>query len=457
MNLTTYRKELKETIYLGVPIIIGQLGNVLMGVGDTIQVGRLGASPVAASGFANSVFWLISIIGIGSLMVVGPQTATAKAQGNYAECRRILLSGLYVGFFWGIVVAGLFLLVSQHFELFNQKPDVQALATDYSFYVAFSAIPLMVYAALRQFTDGLSFTRVTMIITLLGTVLDIFLNWVFINGKLGVPAMGLNGAGITTIISRTVMAIGLGVYIVKDNIFKPFISVQSENSLIPLLVKLIRLGLPGGLQLFFEIAAFSSATFFAGWLGTLQQAAHSIALNMASVTYMVAAGLSSAGAIRVGQAVGLRDRHKIIRAGAITVFLVILFMGTACLTFLVLARFLTSLYTDDVALMTITTSLVIIAGFFQLSDGLQVTGLGILRGISDVNIPTYITLVAYWIVGLPMAYVFAFVLKLDIQGVWYGLFLGLTTSALLLLTRFYKLTSTADFEFKSVPQEILHG
>ncbi len=454
--IRSYRSELKATFQLGMPIIIGQLGLVLMGVADTIQVGRLGAAPIAAATFVNAAYWLVSILGLGSLMVIGPQTATARTQTDYIECRRLLDSGLILGLGWGVFIALVFLGVAFNFHWFRPKPDVLQLASGYGFIIAFSAVPMMLFMALRQFTDGLSFTRVSMVITIAGLILNVFLNWLLITGKLGLPAWGLNGAGVATLISRIAMAIGLGFYVFKDTIFKPFVQVSYTEPLKPLISKLTRLGLPGGLQLFFEIAAFSSATVFAGWLGTLQQAAHGIAINMASVTYMVAAGMSSAGAIRVGQAVGMQSRRDIIRSGTMAVVLVAVFMSVACLIFLVFPTPLTHLYTAEPSLIAMTMSLVIIAGFFQLSDGLQVTGLGILRGIADVNVPTYITLFAYWVIGLPAAYVFAFPLGMDIQGVWYGLFLGLTVSAFLLIYRFYKLTSAPDFEFKHVPGEVFH-
>ena len=456
-RIKSYRGELKSTFYLGVPIVVGQLGLVLMGVGDTVQVGRLGAAPIAASGFANAMFWIVSIVGIGSMMVLGPQVAMAKAKNDFAECNRILRASLVLGAVWGLLTCGVFVLLAFHFQWFGQKPEVQALAVEYSFLVAASAIPLMVFAALRQFTDGLSFSRVTMVITLGGMVLDVFLNWVFINGKLGMPALGLNGAGLTTIISRVAMAAGLGLYISRDTIFRPFVSVVSHNPIMPLLLKLTRLGLPGGLQLFFEIAAFSGATVMAGWLGTAQQAAHAVALNMASVSYMMAAGISSAGAIRVGQSMAVRSRSGIVRSGTAALLLSVAFMGCTCLVFILIPGFLTRLYTTDAQVVAYAASLLVIAGFFQLSDGMQVVGLGVLRGIADVNVPTYITVVAYWVIGLPMAYVFAFPLGMDIQGVWYGLLLGLSVSALLLLARFYRLTTDSSFAFRDVPPEMLHG
>jgi len=455
--IRAYRRELKATLSLGLPIIIGQLGLVLMGVADTMQVGRLGAAPIATATFVNSNFWFFSIIGVGSMMILGPQTSAAQTRKNYAECHRLLDSGLVLGLVWGVLIAIIFAGIASNMHWFKPKPEVLALGPDYAYLIAVSALPMMMFTALRQFTDGLSFTRVTMVINIGGLILNIFLNWVLIYGKLGFPARGLNGAGVATLISRIGMAAGLGFYVFKATIFKPYVQAVYDKPLRSLLIRLTGLGIPGGLQFFFEIGAFNAAVIFAGWLGTLQQAAHGIAINMASVTYMVTAGLSSAGAIRVGQAVGLRSRPGIVRAGTVAVAMIGLFMAGACLTFLMLPDWLTRLYTDEPQLVAMAAALVVIAGFFQLSDGLQVAGLGILRGIADVNVPTGITLVAYWIIGLPAAYLFAFPLNLNIQGIWYGLSLGLTVSAFLLLFRFYRLTTAKDFDFKSLPEEMRHG
>lgn len=457
MRWQHYRKEIRETVQLSLPIIIGQLGLVLMGVADTVQVGVLGAAPVAASGFVNSVFWVVCIVGIGSMMVIGPQVATAKAQGNANECGRILQSGLLLGFGWGLAITLVFTGLVFHFHWFGQKPDVLALSGQYGYLIAASALPMMLFSSMRQFTDGLSYTRVTMAVTLGGLLLNVVLNWLLIDGKLGMPALGLNGAGVATLLSRTAMAAGLGLCIFKGTVFKPFIRPVAGGPLKPLLLKLTRLGLPGGLQLFFEIAAFSGATVMAGWLGTMQQAAHAVALNMASVSYMMAAGISSAGAIRVGQFMALRSRAGIVRAGTTALVLSVAFMVCTCLVFMLFPRFLAGLYNTEGPVIVYAVSLLAIAGLFQLSDGVQVVCLGILRGIADVNVPTYITLVAYWVIGLPMAYVFAFPLGMDVQGIWYGLSLGLTVSALLLLARFYRLTTDSGFEFKDVPQPVLHG
>jgi MATE family multidrug resistance protein len=291
---------------------------------------------------------------------------------------------------------------------------------------------LLLFIAIRQLCDGLSRPKVTMYITISALVLNAVLNYLLIH------QLGLVGAAVGTLLARCYMALAIWIYVKKDAFFSPYLRVQSTLSLTPLVVKILRLGLPGGFQFFFEIAAFSLAVIMVGWLGEAQLAAHQIAINMASTTYMMATGIAAAGSIRVGNAVGRLNRPAVQRAGTAAFLLAILFMAGCCVLFLTANEWLISLYIrDNAEVAAIAGTLVIIAGFFQLSDGVQVVGLGVLRGIADVNVPTLLTLIAYWVVALPLSYVLAFPLGFDATGVWIGLLAGLTVSAVLLTYRFY--------------------
>lgn len=436
-----YRPDIMATLRISLPIIIAQLGTVLMGVADNIQVGKLGAAPIAAAGVANSVFILVGIIGLGTLSVIAPQVATAQGREDKQECSMLLRSGFRLGTGLGLILCLIIFFLSFNFHWFRQTPEVEALAVEYLQIVAISIIPMLFFMAIKQFSDGLSHTRVAMIITIAGLLVNVFLNWVLINGKFGFPQWGLNGAGVATVIARVFMAVGMLVYIFRSSLFHGFINRPLAGySFIPLLKKLLTLGLPGGFQLFFEVGAFSGAAIIAGWLGTVASAAHNIAINLATVTYMVAAGISSAGAIRVGQAVGLRSQPKIVRAGTVSLVLSVGFMSLACFIFLTFNQTLVHLYIHDEAVVNLATTLLVIGGFFQLSDGIQVVGLGILRGIEDVNVPTMIALFAYWVIGLPSGYLLGFTFGMHVQGIWLGLLAGLTVSAILLTIRFYKLS-----------------
>jgi MATE family multidrug resistance protein len=251
------------------------------------------------------------------------------------------------------------------------------------------------------------------------------------------PALGLDGAGWATFASRSFMAISLMLYVMNKMYFKQYdVSFHFKNINIPVIKKILSVGLPSGFQYFFEIGAFAFAVIMIGWLGTDQLAAHQIAINLASISFMVVLGLSMAGGIRVGNAVGKQNIVQVRRAGFTSIFLAICVMAFSGIAFIVFRNYLPTLYINDETVISIASSLLIIAALFQLSDGIQAVGIGILRGLTDVKVPTVITFVAYWIVGLPTGYVLGFMFDLDVQGVWIGLLAGLTTSAILLTLRF---------------------
>jgi multidrug resistance protein, MATE family len=425
---------MRETLRLSIPIVIAQLGVVLMGVTDNLMIGRiLGAIPLGAAGIANSITFLIGSIGIGGLGIVSALVSQAEGKKNTKEINRLFRSGIRVAWALGLILGLICVAVAWQFQLFGQTPDITRLAKPFILILTVSNVPLLLFVAIRQLCDGLSRPRVAMFITMSALALNALLNYVLIH------RMGLNGAAYATLLSRIYMAVAIWVYVKKDSFFRSYLVVETTLSLRPLIEKILRLGLPGGFQFFFEIAAFSLAVIMIGWLGEPQLAAHQIAINMASTTYMMATGIAAAGSIRVGMAVGRNNRSAVQRAGTAAFLLVTLFMGLCCVLFLSANEWLVSLYIrDNLAVSSIAATLVIIAGFFQLSDGIQVVGLGVLRGVADVNMPTLLTLFAYWGVALPLSYVLAFPLGMDVQGIWIGLLAGLTVSAILLTYRFYK-------------------
>ncbi|GAB4021745.1 MATE family efflux transporter [Spirosoma koreense] len=453
--LSTYRAELTDTIRLSLPIIIAQLGVVLMGVTDNLFVGRLlGAVPLGAAGLANSLSFLLSGIGVGALPVVAALVSKANSQHSPAEVNRLFRAGLRVSILLSVVLGGLSVLLAFNFGLFGQTREVSGLARDFMLILSASVLPLLIFVAARQLCDGLRYPRVAMAITLSALLVNALFNYLLIKGVGPFPRLGLMGSALSTLISRTFMAAAMLIYIYRADRFKPFLKPEF-NSLSSTgdVWTILQLGVPGGLTFFFEIATFSLAVVIVGWLGEDRLAAHQIAINMASVTYMMATGISSAAAIRVSAAVGRGSQREALQAGMAAFLLSISFMSLAALLFLTANDWLVTLYIrDNPAVMTIAASLVIMAGFFQLSDGVQVVALGGLRGLSDVNVPTLITLFSYWIVALPLSYVLAFPFKLDAIGVWIGLLAGLTIAAILLSWRFFRRVRRADLPVSSGPE-----
>lgn len=444
----TYRFDLTETIRLSIPIIIAQLGVVLMGVTDNLFVGRLlGGTALGAAGLANSLSFLVCSIGVGSLSVVAALVSQARGRQDAAAINRLFRAGLRVALLLSIVSGAASVWFAFNFELIGQTAGVSALAKPFMLILSVSLLPLLLFIAIRQLCDGLAQPRVAMMITLSALVLNALFNYVFIVGFGPVPALGLNGSALATLLSRVYMAVAIWLYVRRAAVFKPYFApfdalVLDGAALVTSIREILRLGLPGGLTFFFEVATFSIAAIMVGWLGADWLAAHQIAINMASTTYMMATGISAAGSIRIGQALGSGNRESIFRAGLAAFALSVTLMGAAGLLFILAPGWLVGIYIAPLrepAVYALAPTLVIIAGIFQLSDGIQVVGVGALRGLSDVNIPTLITLFAYWVVSLPMSYILCFWLHLDGVGIWIGLLFGLTVAAVLLTIRFFRL------------------
>jgi MATE family multidrug resistance protein len=419
-----------------------------MGVTDNIIVGRyIGKIGLGSAGIANSMSFLIASIGIGGLSVVAPLISKAKAERNVLEINRLFRAGIKVSLWFSLLLGVIGFVCIYYFETFQQSPEINSQAPAFMAIIIASNVFMFVFAAAKQLSDGLSRTYVAMMITVFGLIFNLIFNIVLINGYLGFPKMGLIGSATSTLITRILMMLALLIYLFNTKTFKKYLHAKYKSlKTNDLVLMIFKIGVPSGLQFFFEIAAFSLAVIVMGWLGENQLAAHQIAINVASTTYMMASGLGIAGGIRVGEGRGLKDVRKIRFSGNVALLLVIIFMTVTMLVILVFNRFLVELYIADNEVIAIAMRLMIVAAIFQLSDGIQVVSLGILRGISDVNIPTWITMFAYWFISLPLGYLLAFHLNMDAIGIWYGLLAGLTVSAILLTARFYYLIKKMKLE-----------
>jgi len=431
------KNEIKKTLVLSLPIVVGQLGQMLMSVVDNVMVGQLGTQPLAAASLANSMFLLVMVVGFGISMAVTPLTAIAFGAGKFKECGVVLRQGLIVNLFSGILLCGVTFIFSESIKFLHQPHEIVGPAATYMKVLGLSMVPLMLFQSYRQFAEGVSFLLPVMVITLLANIVNIIANWVFIFGNLGVTPLGLTGAGIATTSSRVFMAIALMIVIRRSSEMEKFDPTLNYRKIdFPMIKRLLAIGVPAGFQYFFEVSAFTASAVMIGWMGTVELAAHQIALNLASISFMVAMGISSAATIRVSSAVGRKDIPGTRIAGFSATLLCAGFMSSAGIIFIMLRFFLPTLYISEKAVIDITASLLVIVAFFQVSDGTQAVGLGILRGITDMKVPTLITLVAYWIMGLPSGYILAFKFNMGIYGVWYGLLISLTASGIFMMLRF---------------------
>ncbi len=445
--MTDLRIHINETLKLAYPVIIGQLGHMMLGVVDSLMVGQLGAVPLAAASLVNGLILLIIVLGIGMSVALTPLVAIAKGSGNHEECGIILRQGLLINLIFSILLVGVVYFLADLINFLNQPEEVAVLAESYLKILSFSIIPFMMFQSYKQFVEGLSFTKPPMVILIVANIINVFGNWIFIFGNLGMPKLGLDGAGFATLTTRIFIAFVIYFYVRYSKELKqydPSLKFKSINWRV--IKKIIDLGIPGGFQMFFEVGGFAFAAVMIGWIGASELAAHQIAINLASITFMVALGLSIASTIRIGNYLGKKDMNGIKNAGYSALVIVAVIMGTFGLMFIFLKNFLPTLYIDDAEVIEIAASLIIIAALFQVVDGLQVVGIGILRGLTDLKAPMLIAFIAYWLIGLPVAYILGFVLDFGVVGVWISFIVGLSLAAIFFIKRFQKFLKTTNFD-----------
>lgn len=426
-----------KTLSLAYPVIIGQLGLIMMGVIDSIMVGELGAVPLAAASLSNSLIFLVLIIAIGNAVAVTPLIAILVGAKKLDECGIYFRQSLLVNLAMGLIVFLIILAGVNFLHLLGQSFEVQLRAKSYMIIIGLSIFPQMIFQTYKQFIEGLSIMRPAMVITLVANLVNVFANWVLIFGNLGFPRLELDGAGWATFISRMFMAISLMIFVMRNKRFKIYdVTFHFRSINIPVIKKILSVGLPSGFQYFFEVGAFSFAVIMIGWIGPNELAAHQIAISLASVSFMGVLGISQAGGILVGNAVGEQNVNLVRKNGFIAILLGMIWMSASGLVFITFRNYLPYIYIRDEAVIQIASQLLVIAALFQLSDGVQAVGIGILRGLTDVKGPTLITFIAYWIISLPIGYILGFTLNLGVVGVWIGLLIGLSCSALMLTIRF---------------------
>jgi multidrug resistance protein, MATE family len=381
------------------------------------------------------------MFGMGVSMGITPLVSIAEGKGKSKRISSLFQHGLWINIATAVLLIVVILMLSQGLHFLDQPEEVVQITIPYLLIITASMLPFMIFQTFKQFAEGLSQTKQAMYVTIFCNLVNVFLNWVLIYGKLGAPELGLNGAGIATLISRILMPILLGWYMIRARRYAHFnLQLGIRKLRFFMINRILKIGLPTGFQYIFEVSAFSAAAVMMGWIGVNALAGHQIALNLASISYMMAAGLSTAGMIRVSNQIGKGDPKAMREAGMVVFGMVLVFMFTCAVIFIVFRYTLPTFYIDDLEVIQISATLLVIAGLFQLSDGVQVVGLGVLRGMEDVKFPTIITLIAYWVLGLPLGYYLAFEMEMGAVGIWYGLLIGLSITAVVLFFRFNTLS-----------------
>lgn len=448
--LTNYTKEFAYNLKLSFPVILGLLGHTFVAFADNIMVGQLGTAELAAVSLGNSFVFIAMSLGIGFSTAITPLVAEADGAQDSASGKSALKHGLILCTVLGVSLFGMILWAKPLMYQMEQPEEVVALALPYLDLVAFSLVPLVIFQAFKQFSDGMSRTKYPMYATVVGNIVNIVLNYLFIFGKFGAPAWGIVGAAVGTLVSRVVM-VALLWYLLAQNKSMNYYVLKFNWRIIEWskLKKIIFLGFPSAMQMFFEVALFTAAIWLSGVLGKNAQAANQIALNLSSMTFMVGMGLGVAAMIRVGNQKGLKDYINLRRI-AQSIFLLTLLLEILFAALFMLGRHLfPTIYlnvedlknaVDNAEVISIAAQLLLVAAFFQISDGLQVVVLGALRGLQDVVVPTIITAIAYWAIGFPLCFYLGLRTDLGSTGIWIGLLAGLTASAGMLYLRFQYLT-----------------
>lgn len=439
----SFREHAVRTLDLAYPVAIGQLGHVMLGVVDSVMVGAIGTTPLAAASLVNSLFFLLFVTGVGISYSITPLVAIAHGENDLPKCGRILRHGLAINILTGLLFLILGFILSEALWYFNQPVEVAEQASSYLRIMSLLYIPMMMYHAFRQFIEGQGYTRPPMFIAIAANGVNVFGNWVFIYGNLGMPALGLDGAGWSSVLTECLMLFALMLHTLRSPKYRGAnISLRMASFDFSLLKKMLKIGLPGGAQYFFEVSAFSLSAIMIGWTGSASLAAHQVGISLASVTYMIVLGISIAASIRVGNALGRKAMTDLRRAGFTAIFLAACLMAVFGLCFIVLRDVLPAWYVNDPDVLSIASTLLVIAAAFQLLDGVQAASMGALRGITDVTIPSVMAFIGYWLIALPVGYFTGIALGYGAPGVWIGFICGLLTVAVLFTLRFHRKSQT---------------
>ncbi len=439
----TFGDHVRATLVLGLPLVGAQVAQMAIGVTDTIMIGWLGAKPLAASVLGTQLFFMVYIFGAGLAFAVIPISANALGAGDERAVRRCVRMGL-----WAVTIFSVFgfLFMRQSnaiFTFLGQEMDNILLAEDYLRVAMWGILPSLLGTTLRSFLTALELARVVLLATIGGVVLNIILNYALIFGHLGAPRLEIVGAAWASVGTQTLIFLILMVYIlVKKQTSEYGIFTRIWVSDWPAMAELSRLGTPISIAILAEVGLFHAASIMMGWIGTIQLAAHGVAIQIAAVAFMIPLGFGNAATVRIGNAFGKNNNLAVGRAGYAALFVVLSITIFVAAIILFFPRYLTSLFLDmnnpDAAqVLAYSIPLLLVAAAFQFADSLQGVLVGVLRGLKDINVPMKLGIISYWLIGVPAAYILAFPLGLGGVGLWIGLAFGLTMASIFLMWRFY--------------------
>jgi MATE family multidrug resistance protein len=439
MRAEVFRRELRELFRLALPLAAAQAGTQMMGLVDVAVLGRLGARELAGSGLANAVFFAFSVVGMGMVFGVDPLIAQAVGAGDRARARRWLWQGVWLGLIVSAILTVILLIGAVALPLIGSKPELIEPARAYLLVRLLSLVPFLLFFVVRAYLQAHGVTQPMIVAMVLANILNVVADIAFVFGVGDViPAMGVAGAALATVLCVILELVVVAVAVKKIEIDEPVDHRFDRKEVL----QIAKVGWPIALQMGAEVGIFALVALLASRLGTLQLAAHQLVIGLASFTFTVAMGVAAAGSVRVGLGVGSRDSMSTRFAGHVTFLCAAAVMTVAGLVFALIPEPLARLMTDQPGVIAAAVPLFIVAAVFQVSDGVQAAGAGVLRGAGDTKYAFYANIAGHWLIGLPVALLLGFKYELGIVGLWWGLCVGLTVVAILLFIRFEKLSRT---------------
>lgn len=436
-----YRHHAKRALGLGLPLIGSHLAQFAVTLSDAVMLGWYSVEALAAEVLGGTLWYALFLVGSGFALAVMPMVASAQSAGDETQVRRVTRMGLWASILFGVAILPLTIFSEALFVILRQDPDIAALAADYLEIVGWSVLPALLVMVLKSFLAALERTQIVMWVTVGAVFVNIGVNYLLIFGNMGFPELGIRGAAIASLTVSTASLIVLALYIIhvtpRYALFQRFWRPDGEA-----LKQVFRLGWPIGLTNLSEVALFAASSVMMGWLGTLQLAAHGVALQITSAVFMIHMGLSNAATVRAAQAFERRDGVSLRQGAAVVTFLSVLTALLTVLAFLSVPEFLIGLFMhpdepDRAAVTAIGVGLLAAAALFQLVDAAQVMALGLLRGVQDTKVPMVIAMISYWAIGVPASYVMGFTWGLGGVGIWLGLAVGLAVAGVLMMARFW--------------------
>lgn len=436
-SLRAWLPQYRENLSLALPVMLSQVGQVVVQLCDNAMVGHLGALSLAAVSFGGAVFVIFLFFGTGISMGLTPLVGEMYARHDYRTSARLFQNALVLNSVVGILLFAVLQMFGQCLGLMGQSEEVVAEAAPYYNYLAWSIIPFMIFAAFKQFLEGVGNTITGMVVVLTANAINILFNYLLIYGHGGFPAMGAAGAGLATLISRICMPLFVLIYFIRvpslRRYFRFFTWIAQGWRMTR---RLLAVGLPISMQMVLEVSAFALTLIMMGWIGTVEQAAHQVVLSISNIVYMIIVGISSATTIMVSHRYGVGDYRGLRRAATASWHLGLVANGLTMTFFILFRHWLPLMFTSDEAVLAVAAQLFVMAAIYQIPDGLQTIALGVLRGMQDVRVTMNYAFVAYIVINLPVGYLCAFTLRLGAPGLWIGFIVGLTVAAILFITRY---------------------